>query len=106
SRSRADLEEALRGLADRVTQRMQRKGRAGRTIVLRLRFGDYSRATRSCTLPYPTSDAPPVAAAALGLLEAAMPVVERRGITLVGLTVTNLGGPATGEQLALPLEDD
>ncbi len=100
-RTRADLEEALRGLADRVTERMQRKGRAGRTIVLRLRFGDYTRATRSSTLPYPTDDAAAVAAAAVALLDAAMPLVERRGITLVGLTVTNLDGARGTRQLAL-----
>ena len=30
-------------------------GRTGRTVVLRLRFDDFSRATRSHTLPYPTA---------------------------------------------------
>jgi DNA polymerase-4 len=69
---------------------MERKRRGGRTVVLRLRFGDYSRATRSCTLACPTADAVPIAAAARELLDGAMPLVERRGITLVGLTVTNL----------------
>lgn len=100
-RTREDLEEALAGLAERVTQRMQRKGRAGRTVVLRLRFGDYTRATRSRTLACPTADPGAVAAAAVELLAAAAPLVERRGITLVGLTVTNLDGPGGAEQLAL-----
>jgi len=102
-RSRPDLDSALDGLAERVTQRMQRKGRAGRTVVLRLRFGDYSRATRSCTLPHPTDAAGAVAAASREMLEEAMPLVAARGITLVGLTVTNLAGPGTGRQLELPL---
>ena len=100
-RTRPDLEQALADLADRVTKRMQKKGRAGRTIVLRLRFGDYGRATRSCTLPAPTAEPHPVAAAAHNLLHAAMPLVERRGITLVGLTVTNLEGADDDEQLRL-----
>jgi DNA polymerase IV len=100
-RSRPDLEQAITDLAERVTRRMQRKGRAGRTVVLRLRFADYARATRSCTLARPTADADAVAAASLGLLDAAMPLVARRGITLLGLTVTNLDGPAGAEQLAL-----
>ena len=104
-RSRADVEEALRGLVDRVTERMQRKGRAGRTVVLRLRFGDYTRATRSATLPYPTADAAPIAAAARELLRGALPAIERRGITLVGVTVTNLDGPGGPDQLTLPLGD-
>jgi DNA polymerase IV len=105
-RSRAELDEALDDLAERISRRMQRKGRAGRTVVLRLRFGDYTRATRSRTLDAATADAAPVAAAGRALLTAAMPLVERRGITLVGLTVTNLDGARGLEQLALPLGDD
>ena len=43
------------GLVDRVTRRMRRAGRVGRTVVLRLRFDDFSRATRSHTLPRATA---------------------------------------------------
>jgi DNA polymerase IV len=102
-RTRAELDEALAGLAERVTGRMQRKRRAGRTVVLRLRFGDYTRATRSCTLAYTTADPAPVAAALRALLDEAMPLVARRGITLVGVTVTNLDAGVGDDQLALPL---
>ena len=42
---------SLVGLVDRVTRRMRAAGRVGRTVVLRLRFDDFSRATRSHTLP-------------------------------------------------------
>ena len=103
-RTPADLRDALAGLAERVTRRMQKRGRAGRTVVLRLRFGDYTRASRSRTLAYPTADTDAIAAAALALLGDAMPLVERRGITLVGLTVTNIDGTSS-RQLALPLDD-
>jgi DNA polymerase IV len=105
-RPRADLDAALADLADRLSRRMQRKGRAGRTVVLRLRFADYARATRSCTLAHATADAAPIAAAGRALLDAAMPLVERHGITLVGLTVTNLDGSGGAGQLALPLFGD
>jgi DNA polymerase-4 len=100
-RTREDVEEALRGLAERLAKRMERKRRAGRTVVLRLRFGDYTRATRSHTLQQPTGDAGAIAAAGLTLLDEAMAMVEQRGITLVGLTVTNLAGDERGEQLVL-----
>jgi DNA polymerase IV len=100
-RTREDVEEAVRGLAERLARRMERKHRAGRTIVLRLRFADYTRATRSHTLPHATGEAEAIAAAGLTLLDAAMPIVERRGITLVGLTVTNLADGEGGEQLTL-----
>ena len=82
---------------------MQKKGRAGRTVILRLRFGDYTRATRSATLPHSTAEPEAIAAAGRGLLDAAMPIVDAKGITLVGLTVTNLDGTKGVEQLALPL---
>jgi DNA polymerase IV len=104
-RTRADLDEAVTMLAERLAQRMERKGRAGRTIVLRLRFGDYARASRSRTLAEPTADAAAVAIAAGRLLDEAMPMVTARGITLVGLTVTNLTGDDGAGQLALPLLD-
>jgi DNA polymerase-4 len=103
-RTRAELDDAVTMLAERLAQRMERKGRAGRTIVLRLRFGDYARASRSRTLAEPTADASAVATAAGRLLDEAMPMVASRGITLVGLTVTNLTDDDAG-QLALPLSD-
>ncbi|HEX8103992.1 MAG TPA: DNA polymerase IV [Solirubrobacteraceae bacterium] len=99
-RSPAELREAVQGLAERLAKRMGRSGRAGRTVVLRLRFADYARATRSATLKAPTGDAEAIAAAAGELLAAALPLIERRGITLIGLTVTNLDG-AKPAQLAL-----
>ena len=105
-RTRADLDQALTDLAERVTKRMQKKGRAGRTVVLRLRFGDYTRATRSSTLPCATCEPEPIATALHELLDGAMPIVERRGITLVGVTVTNLDGSGGAGQLALPLFGD
>jgi DNA polymerase IV len=103
-RTRAELDEAVATLAERLAQRMERKGRAGRTIVLRLRFGDYARASRSRTLAEPTADASAVASAAGRLLDEAMPMVRARGITLVGLTVTNLIDDGA-DQLALPLSE-
>jgi DNA polymerase IV len=35
---------------------------------------------------------------------AAMPLIEDRGITLLGVAVSNLGGRGCGAQLELPLE--
>jgi DNA polymerase IV len=99
-RTRDELEAALAELAERLSKRMERKGRAGRTVILRVRFGDYTRITRSSTMSCATSDAAPIAGVSHELLGAAMPLVEARGITLVGLTVTNLEGDRS-DQLAL-----
>ena len=73
-----------------VTRRMRRAGRIGRTVVLRLRFDDFSRATRSHTLPRATAETQPILATGRWLLASAMPVVRARGLTLVGVAVSNL----------------
>jgi DNA polymerase-4 len=90
-------------LVDRIGQRMRRAGRVGRTVVLRLRFDDYSRATRSRTLTYATAHTRTLLATARSLLAAATPMIELRGLTLVGLAVANLDDGGT-LQLSLPLE--
>jgi DNA polymerase-4 len=95
-----ELEATLAGLVDRVTRRLRAGRRLGRTVVLRLRFADYARVTRSRTLPWPTANTHTVLAAARDLLRAAQPLVERRGVTLVGVAVANLVGDTA---LQLPL---
>jgi DNA polymerase-4 len=97
------VEAALVALVDRVTRRMRAAGRAGRTVVLRLRFDDFSRATRSYTLPCATARTQTILATACALLASVRPVIRRRGLTLIGVAVTNLhdGGAV---QLELPLD--
>ena len=104
ARSPQALEAVLMALVERVSRRMRRAHRAGRTVTLRLRFADFSRASRSLTLSRPTSATATILAAARGLLGAAMPVIDRRGVTLLGVTVSNLGAPGAGVQLELPLD--
>jgi DNA polymerase-4 len=98
-----EIDASLVALVDRVTRRMRVAGRVGRTVVLRLRFDDFSRATRSHTLPYPTASTQTVLDAARGLLAVAWPLIEERGITLVGVAVGNLG-EGRSLQLALPFD--
>ncbi|MDG4781072.1 DNA polymerase IV [Micromonospora sp. WMMD961] len=86
----AELDAILAGLVDRVTRRMRAAGRSGRTVVLRLRFGDYSRATRSHTIGKATADTTPLLAAARALLRSAQPEIDSRGVTLIGVSVGNL----------------
>jgi len=94
-----ERDETLAGLAERVTARMAKAGYTGRTVILRLRFADFSRATRSHTLPDATAAAEPVLAAARVLLAAATPAIERQGLTLLGLSVTNLVDSGVGPRL-------
>jgi DNA polymerase-4 len=81
---------------------MRAAHRAGRTVVLRLRFADFTRATRSHTLPHATAATEVILATARRLLAAAIPMIEREGITLVGVAVTSLHDGCV--QLSLPLD--
>jgi len=105
ARSPAELDTILIALIDRVTRRLRAAERVCRTVVLRLRFGDYSRATRSRTLREATAQTEPILAALRDLLAAALPLVDRRGITLLGVSLANLAD-AGAVQLVLPFEPD
>jgi DNA polymerase-4 len=102
-RSLEAVDAVVVGLVDRVTRRIRAAGRVGRTVVLRLRFDDFSRATRSHTLPQATAQTDVILATARGLLAAALPMIERRGLTLVGVAVGNLED-AFAVQLTLPID--
>ena len=102
-RSPDEIDAVAIGLVERVTRRMRAAGRAGRTVVLRLRFDDFSRATRSHTLPRATAQTGTILETTRQLLAAAMPTIERDGITLVGISVANLDDDRA-VQLVLPLD--
>jgi DNA polymerase-4 len=102
-RSPDEIDSSLIGLVDRVTRRMRAAGRVGRTVVLRLRFADFTRATRSHTLSQATAETHAILTAARELLAIAMPIIERQGITLVGISVGNLEND-DAVQLALPFD--
>ena len=80
---------------------MRAAGRVGRTVVLRLRFDDFSRATRSHTLAEPTAETGILLTTLRDLLAAAKPMIDRQGLTLVGITLSNLE-EAEESQLVLP----
>ena len=100
-KSAATVDAVLVGIVDRVTRRMRAASRVGRTVVLRLRFDDFTRATRSRTLDQATAHTATVLATARDLLREVAPVIEQRGLTLVGLAVANLSD-GRAVQLALP----
>jgi DNA polymerase-4 len=102
-RSPASVDATVVALVDRVTRRMRAARRVGRTVMLRLRFDDFARATRSHTLDQATAHTPTILATVRGLLAAAAPIVRQRGLTLVGIAVGNLDD-ADAVQLALPFD--
>ncbi|MFD6163279.1 DNA polymerase IV [Nocardia sp. NPDC060256] len=98
-----EIEAYLHGLTDRLGRRLRAADRICRTLVLRMRFDDFTRATRSHTLPEATDHTETLLCAARSLLATAMPMIQERGLTLIGLALTNLTD-ADPFQLSLPFE--
>ena len=104
ARTLDDLDAVLVALVDRVMGRLRRAGLSCRTVVLRVRFGDYEqRATRSATLARHTRRTDTVLRLARELLAAVRPLVSDRGLTLVGISLTSLRDD-DGAQLELPID--
>jgi DNA polymerase IV len=102
-RTPQELDTDLVALVDRLARRLRAAHRVCRTVVLRLRFGDFSRATRSHTLDEATAHTQTILAVERGLLATALPMIQREGITLIGVTFGNLTDDQA-VQLALPFD--
>ncbi len=102
-RSFEEIDATLVAIVDRVARRLRAGKRVCRTVVLRLRFADFSRATRSQTMPQATARTQPILETARALFATATPLVQAQGLTLVGISLTNLENEDR-VQLALPFE--
>jgi DNA polymerase-4 len=102
-RSTEELDAILVGIVDRLGRRLRGAHRVCRTVTLRLRFDDFERATRSHTMPEATAHTQTILVTARELFRTAMPMIQSRGITLVGLTLGNLLDDRA-IQLALPFD--
>jgi DNA polymerase IV len=102
-RSLEEIDAIVVGIVDRLARRLRKGRRACRTMILRLRFSDFTRATRSHTVPQATTETRELLAVARGLLAEATPLIRAQGLTLVGLSLTNLVDEDR-IQLVLPLE--
>ena len=102
-KSPAELDATLVAIVDRLARRLRAARRVCRTVVLRLRFADFSRATRSHTLNEATAHTQTILVTARALLAAAMPLIEQQGCSLLGISLSNLDND-DAVQLALPLD--
>jgi DNA polymerase-4 len=98
-----EVRAVLDGLLDGIARRLRAAHVVGHTVVLRIRFDDFTRSTRSCTLPAPTADTVPLRDAARRLLDSVQPLVDAGGLTLIGVSVANLSA-ADAVQLPLPFD--
>lgn len=97
--SRAVLDRELVGFADAVASRLRGQSLVGRTVQIKVRFGDFTTITRSSTVDVPIDDAPSIVAVAKSLLDQVDPAP---GVRLLGLSVAGLG---TDEGRQLTLDD-
>ena len=86
-RDRAELTRIFTELATQVATDLQRKGYAGRTIGIKLRFDDFKTVTRDLTLPEPVADAAAIRQAAGLCLKR---VDLRRRLRLLGVRAASL----------------
>jgi DNA polymerase IV len=102
-KSAASVDAVLVALVDRLARRLRAAHRVCRTVVLRLRFDDLSRATRSRTLPEATAQTETILDLARTLMREATPIIHSQGLTLVGVSLTNLSND-NAIQLVLPFD--
>ena len=103
ARSHDEIDATVVAIVDRIARRLRKGRRVCRTVVLRLRFADFTRATRSQTMPQATARTQPILDTARGLLTTATPLIETHGLTLIGLSLSNLEDEDR-VQLALPFD--
>lgn len=94
---RATLDVELLAFADAVASRLRANGLVGRTVQLKVRFGDFTTITRSTTLPDAVDDPRSLVEAGRRLLDQVDPT---SGVRLLGLSVSGLS-VGSGRQLRL-----
>ena len=90
-RTAEELDVILSQIVDRLARRLRDGDRVCRTVVLRLRYGDFAKATRSHTVRSPTDRTAVLLAVARALLAGSQPEIDERGITLIGVSLSQLG---------------
>ena len=103
SRDLAEVDSLAAALVDRTARRLREAGRATRTVSISLRFGDFSRANRARTLPFPTDQTEAILAAVRELFEVSREEIEAKDLTLIGVSLGNLEQADT-VQMELPLD--
>ena len=99
---RQDLDARLVVMADKVAGHVREQGLVARTVVLKVRYGDFKTLTRSHTFATPQATGPSFWTAARALLDG-LPL--RDGVRLLGVSASGLldSGASSGQQLQLLL---
>lgn len=87
----AEMLERLKKIADEVSRRLQKAGIGGRTVTLKVKYGDFTISSRSRTMRYDLHGAEDLYEIGKELL--CIPVPPPRPVRLLGLTLSNLREP-------------
>jgi DNA polymerase IV len=90
-----ELEQQLCALAEKLSERLQRAERRGRTIAIKVRLDDWTTVTRARTLSVATNEREAVTTTALDLLREYAPA---RPVRLLGVRVASFEVPGTTEE--------
>ena len=96
----ADLQRRAMGMSEEVAFQLRSNELSGRTVTVKVRFGDFSMITRSHTLAVALDTAPAIQAVAGALLEA---IDVSPGVRLLGVSVAGLQPGSASQQLAFDL---
>ena len=77
---------------DALMERIERKGAAGRTVTLKLKFSDFTQITRARSVAALVGDRAAIQAQARLLLQAELPLP--RSVRLLGVTLSGLSEPS------------
>jgi DNA polymerase-4 len=89
---RSTLDHELVQFADSVASRLRAQGLVGRTVQLKVRFGDFTTITRSTTLVVAVDDSRSLLEAGRGVLALVDPA---QGVRLLGLSVSGLSSDSS-----------
>ena len=96
------MREALEPIIDKVWRYCEATGIRGRTVTLKVKFADFQQITRSKSVGGTINSLADLEQLSLGLLEPLLPT--RKGVRLLGISLSSLTQVAGRRQLSLVLE--
>ena len=99
TRDALEIEKYLEEMSAGVARELAREGFLARTVVLKLRYDDFTTITRQTTLRAPTASADEIRACALRLVRAHWD--RRRAVRLLGVGAHNLIDATSARQMEL-----
>jgi len=100
---RADMLHELHKIATKVSERLKKYGLKGRTVTLKLKYGDFKQITRNQSYPEPVGDYDTLYNTAVALLDKVD--LENKKVRLLGISVSNFNEPQPKPvKLSLPVQ--